>query len=47
MMASGKKAAVKIFSSLVAQSYALHNIDNIKDGCSSMCHSHIYCFTID
>ena len=34
MMASGKKVAVKIISSLAAQSYVLYNLENIKDGCS-------------
>ena len=34
MMASGKKVAVKIISSLDALSYVLHNLDKIKDGCS-------------
>ena len=34
MIASGKKVAVIIISSLDAQSYLLYNLDNIKDGCS-------------
>ena len=36
MMASGKKVALKIISSLAAQSYVLYNLENIKDGCSML-----------
>ena len=34
MMASRKNIAVKITSSLAAQSYVLYNLENVKDGCS-------------
>ena len=33
MMASGKKVAVRVISSLAAQSYVLYNLETIKDGC--------------